>query len=392
MNLLFYSYFKPIPSHGGVERVTDIICSGLSSLGHHIYSIYEYDLPGNVNNSFEGVFFLPENNRDEYLGSYLREKEIDVAVIQGRREVVPLFSKQCHALNVKLIYTLHADPGYGYDTFNIDTLVYEIKKSEGFLKWHKIFILLLFPIYRIRCKQILKDSYLKTYSLVDRFVLLSQSSVPYFSELTGLNDLSRVAIISNPLTYKQTFNSFDYLKKEKRILIVSRMEEHSKKISYALRAWKIIEKTNALPGWYFDIVGDGEDGEMYRKWVKDNRLNNVFFHGAQNPIDYYKRSSIFLMTSCSEAWGMSMTEAQQNMCVCIAFDSYCAVRDIIKDGQNGVLVPYPSIKGLVAAIRRVADDDMLRFRMATESIRTVSRFSTDETVCRWNELVCSLNI
>ena len=44
------------------------------------------------------------------------------------------------------------------------------------------------------------------------------------------------------------------------------------------------------------------------------------------------------MTSRYEGFGMTLTEALQNACIPLAYDSYSSVHDIIQNGQNGFLI------------------------------------------------------
>lgn len=94
-----------------------------------------------------------------------------------------------------------------------------------------------------------------------------------------------------------------------------------------------------LSDWQLDIVGDGADRRIYEKWVASHAVKNVNFYGNQNPLPYYKRSRLFMMTSLSEGWGLTLVEASQMGCVPIAYNSYASMSDIIDDGHNGVLIP-----------------------------------------------------
>lgn len=392
MNILFYSYFKPIPTTGGIERVTDIIGSGLSKLSYHCYVIYEKDIEGECSDCFMLCNLIPEEDTEKvtYLQAYIQDNNIDVVVVQGRRDVLSLLKKAIKGTDCKLVYTLHSDPGYGYDTFNLSTLKHEIVNSTGMLRLHKIFIMFLFPLYKFRVKQRLSFSYNEAYKLVDRFVLLSEAAVPYFLKLSNINDSSKISVISNPTTYDECLPVAEFEKKENIVLIVSRMEEHTKKLSMALKAWKSIENEPSMQEWSLDIVGDGVDIDAYKKWVKTKNVKRVRFWGYQDPDVFYRKSSIFLMTSVSEAWGMSIVEAQQQMCVPIAFDSYCAVRDIIKNNENGILVKYPSLKQFARSILYLAKEIQIRKSLALSGTYSTKSFSKNNVIRQWSNLFHSL--
>ena len=73
-------------------------------------------------------------------------------------------------------------------------------------------------------------------------------------------------------------------------------------------------------------------------------LKRVRFEGRQNPKRYYEEASIFMLTSSFEGWGLTLTEAQQFGCVPLAFYSYASLPDIITDGKNGFMIPYPALE------------------------------------------------
>lgn len=390
MNILFYSYNKPVPSLGGVERVTDIVAEGLSEFNYRCYVVYEQDIHGACNKCFISHSLLPKDNRLYFLKEYVYKKNIDIIIIQGKSDTIQLFKDVTSFFPLKLIYVLHSDPGYGYDTFNLDTLRYEFSHSTGLLKLHKFFIILFFPLYKLKVRRLLSTKYKKIYTKVDKFILLSESAIDYFIKLSGIHDLEKITVIGNPLTYQKNLNLNEYSKKENKVLIVSRMEEHSKKISYALKAWKLLEKRNSMGDWELDIVGDGEDLVTYKEWVKKNNLQRVNFYGSQDPLPYYRKSSIFVMSSISEAWGMTITEALQQMCVPVAFNSYCAISDIIKNNINGILVKFPSIIDLAQSIAFLAENDQVRMKMAINGRNISNTFSKEQIAEKWNNLFKTL--
>lgn len=65
-------------------------------------------------------------------------------------------------------------------------------------------------------------------------------------------------------------------------------------------------------------------------------LKNVLFEGRQNPLSYYRRAAVFLMTSLFEGFGVTLTEAQQMGVVPMAMDSFEAVHDIINHRVSGI--------------------------------------------------------
>ncbi|MGH7175971.1 MAG: glycosyltransferase, partial [Tepidisphaeraceae bacterium] len=64
------------------------------------------------------------------------------------------------------------------------------------------------------------------------------------------------------------------------------------------------------------------------------------------------------------------------------------IRDVVQDGVNGLLVPVGSPAKLAVAIRRIATDHNLRFRVVENGLRIVrERFSWEVVLPRYRELL-----
>ena len=58
-----------------------------------------------------------------------------------------------------------------------------------------------------------------------------------------------------------------------------------------------------LADWKLVIVGSGSDENNYKSYVAENDIKNIYFEGNKNPLPYYQKASVFLMTSALESWG-----------------------------------------------------------------------------------------
>jgi glycosyltransferase involved in cell wall biosynthesis len=99
--------------------------------------------------------------------------------------------------------------------------------------------------------------------------------------------------------------------------------------------------------------------------------DRVTFHGyieRQSLIDLYRRSSIFVLPSLSEGYGIAMAEALYFGLPVIA-SNVAAIPEMITDPVNGLLVTPKDSKALAAAIRKLAGDPELRLRMAQANTR-----------------------
>jgi glycosyltransferase involved in cell wall biosynthesis len=63
------------------------------------------------------------------------------------------------------------------------------------------------------------------------------------------------------------------------------------------------------------------------------------------------------------------------------------VTEIVRDGENGLLVPAEDAEGLAAAIRRYFDDDALRERLREAAPLSVERFAPERIYGRLVEIL-----
>ena len=209
----------------------------------------------------------------------------------------------------------------------------------------------------------------------------------FYDDIASLGKITidnKFVVIHNALSFNCFLSEEKIPLKNKEVLILSRMDERSKRLSRALRIWKKVNEEGNHNDWRLTIIGDGRDLDYYKKIAKRLKLKNLSFEGRkENEISYYERSAIFMMTSAYEGWGITLTEAQQMGVVPIAFDSYSSLRDIIEDGKNGVTVKNNDFEEYAEKLLWLMDHEEARYKMAREAILSSHRFSLDVILDRW---------
>jgi glycosyltransferase involved in cell wall biosynthesis len=74
----------------------------------------------------------------------------------------------------------------------------------------------------------------------------------------------------------------------------------------------------------------------------------------------------------------------------IATEYHSAVRDIVEDGQNGILVPPGDSVALAEAMMGLIENPRERERLAVNGIEIGIRFSVDGVMERWEQLLKEL--
>ena len=87
---------------------------------------------------------------------------------------------------------------------------------------------------------------------------------------------------------------------------------------------------------------------------------------------------------------MVMIEAMACGLPVVSFDYKCGPRDIIQDGQNGLIVTDGDIQGLADAMMRLMNDESLRKQMSERAKKVVDIYSEKTVMKQWTELFESL--
>ena len=283
---------------------------------------------------------------------------------------------------------MHFSPGYEEKALRFKTFYNELKKGQSQKENIKNVLRVFgYPLYKILYPLRNRQLYRTVYQYSDKTVLLSKSFLTEYRNYASLKSIDRLAIIPNALSYDQFLFLDDISNKKKQVLIVARLVETPKRLSIALKVWRIIENNTQFKDWNLKIVGHGNDIGFYKKLVSELKLERVEFCGRQNPLTYYEESRIFMMTSAYEGWGLTLTEAQQFGCIPIAIRSFSSLSDIISNGINGIVLEGTSITKYADALMNLMNDDNLQLSMAQKSILLSKRFELNSIVNLWEKII-----
>ena len=211
---------------------------------------------------------------------------------------------------------------------------------------------------------------------LDKLVVLTEKDREAWVELNNVvaipDPLSLYPIGISPLT-------------EKRVVAVARYS-HEKGIDLLLKAWSIVEKR--VSDWRLDVYGDG-NRTPYNQLIEELRIDNsrCVLHGRTDNVEAeYVNSSIFVLSSRFEGFGMVLTEAMACGLPVVSFDCPWGPRSIIANGDDGLLVENGNVEALADSLTRLIDDADLRQRVAARGVKNVQRFSVDYIAECWKEL------
>lgn len=380
MNILFILP-STFPYKGGVERVTYLIAQSIRERSVVSFALTE-DVDVNQDGVFKDIISLKGLSPGSLL-DFIDKNEIDLIVNQLSYDIriVKLLQRTRFA---PVISCFHDSPTFYKDEIK---MVLSAKHIPFFsvIKLRAMLKKALLPVY---------EPYGKAFSiscqLSARFILLSEKFIAPFMETYHLQGYDNFSYINNPLSLENSFDE-DYSVKQKKVLVVSRLSDMKKRISLILSMWKNIEQRIESEGWSLVIVGNGEDEKKIKNFADRLQLKRCCFEGIRkNVSDYYRQSSIFLMASTNEGWGLTITEAMQMGCVPVAFNTYLSLQDIISNGEDGFIIPECDTESFEAAIVSLMQNEEQRKVMACNGIRNSNKFSLSQTADKWYNLFQSV--
>ena len=330
-------------------------------------------------------------DEDELLRFIIENKiniiHINLPVSKHYASHVQTICRIAHNIKVKVVFCLHVIPDFESDEYgSFKEVLFNIKRRKPL--WSKTknwLIASTNPISTFVLNQMMRLKYSK-YASCDKIVLFSDSYIDKYKHIIRNNDRCKIAIIPNPLSFPVFLSEKDLIEKTKEVILVGRLDEGQKRISYALKIWRLIEANPLLNDWKLSIVGNGRD-EDYCLWLAEKYyLKRVSFVGRQDPKPYYKRASILMLTSGYEGWPMVLMEAMPMGCCCISFDSFSAINDIIKDSYNGLIIPNHDLKTYYERMSTLMLNENKRIEMGKHAIESSHQFSMDKIGAKWKKL------
>lgn len=391
LKILFYTGYKVSSTKGGTERTTISIASGLTRyFGCRCYSLYSFEADTPKEDCFVEEFLWNRQHCNAELSNLIRKYQIDWIINQGSFWDFAAFKEACKGTGCRIVFAHHFAPGEEEKLLQWDVCVENCRKSSTWLSRLQCSVkVVFFPFFRMKFRHNLRSIYRNVYFNANRFVLLCSGAIPQFMKYANLNNADRFQIIPNALSYNDFLPLEQLGTKKPIVLIVSRLDDTHKRLSLALKIWGEVKKRAEAYDWQLNIVGHGHDEKMYRSMISQFNIPDVHLLGRQDPKSYYEESSIFLMTSRSEGWGLTLTEAQQFGCVPIAFNSFASLKDIITDGEDGVLVPECDVDKYVDKLAQLMTEKDWRKYLAKNAIKNCRRFSQEQIANEWYSVLTS---
>ena len=362
MKLLYIT--NAVNGSGGLERVLSVKANYLvEKLNYKVHIL-------TLNNGNDNLFFDFSNstvfhdipvtgNLIAYVSSYvsgikntIKKVNPDVIVVcdDGLKA---FFLPTVLGKTIPIIYERHVSKAI------------EIGKNFGIWK-------LLLAKLKMKTMDVLASSFTK-------FIVLTAENT---KEWKGNN----LQIIPNPLPF---YSKESATLLNKKVIAVGK-QSYQKGYDRLLESWQEIHAEN--PEWQLEIYGKFDASEGLESLAKSLQIEESvrFFEPQKNIMDNYLQSSIYVMSSRFEGFGMVLIEAMACGIPCVSFDCPFGPSDIITNEVDGFLVENGDTKAFAEKLNLLIEDAELRIKMGKNAKENVKRFLPENIMLQWDELFKSV--
>ena len=213
-------------------------------------------------------------------------------------------------------------------------------------------------------------------SKLDALVLLTTN------DAEDWKSVAKTFVIPNPISF---FPKESAELVNKQVIMVGRYND-AKGYDYLIPAWEIVHLRH--PDWALNVYGSGELRDQVKEWIRERHLETtiIMHNPVDNIMEKYKDSSICVLSSRYEGFSLVILEAMSCGVPVVSFDCPYGPRNIIKNGEDGILIEPLNYQALAEGICQLIENKSLRMQLGANARENVLRFSQDSIMEQWEDL------
>ena len=288
--LLFAAYSLDV---GGIEKALVNLVNVLQNRGYDITVVLEKK---------QGIF-LNELNKNIKLIEYTPSEKKNL--------IVRKITNFIHRIQFIIKYKNKYDFSAAFATYSKPSIFVSKVASKNNTLWGHADYLTLFDNDRQKVKDFFKSIKVEQFKNI---IFVSEEGKNSFLDIFPQMKEKTIEcnnIVNNKEILKLSEEEIEIKKDNKcfTFLNVGRHDEKQKKLTRIIEAVQKLKQDDL--NFKVLFVGDGKDNTLYRKMVKDKKLeNNIIFVGPQkNPYPYFKISDCVILTSDYEGYPFVFLES-----------------------------------------------------------------------------------
>jgi len=222
------------------------------------------------------------------------------------------------------------------------------------------------------------------YPHADAVVVQTENAAQWFRARLG--NCPAIIVLPNPIAAAVDSQPSN-IKIAKPFILAAGRLVHQKGFDVLVRAFALV--VDECPSLCLAIAGDGPQAQALRDLVAELGLDHrVIFLGAVSELQALMREAdAFVLSSRYEGFPNVLLEALACRVPIVATDCPGGPREILGDGQFGLLVPCEDPAALAGALRRVSTDISLRERLSALAPVATAEYAVEHVVARWEALL-----
>ena len=220
----------------------------------------------------------------------------------------------------------------------------------------------------------------KKYKRLDKIVTLTQGDADDWKRVC-----KKTCVIPNVVHLNESGRYSQC--KEKKAIFAGRFDLQ-KDVDSLAKVWAMVQQRH--PDWTLVVYGNGELKPHFEEIVSDMKLNVRVHPAVPDIFDKYLESSMLLMTSLYEPFGLVLVEAMSCGLPVVAYDCPYGPADIIKDGVDGCLVENRNIEAYYERVCQLMENEKMRHNIGQAAMLSSQRYKAENIMPQWNQMFVEL--
>ena len=192
----------------------------------------------------------------------------------------------------------------------------------------------------------------------------------------------KASVIPNPILMNEKYIGCALETEKKHLIVTVARLIPLKRLDLLIKVFSIFLVSH--PNYQLIIYGEGKERDNLQKQICELGLDSmVFMPGAVEELwDKIKESEMFVINSEFEGMSNALLEAMCLGLPCISTKVSGAL-DVIKDGENGLLIDVNDESGLLKAMTKLAENSSLRAVMGQNAVGISHDFGLERVIDQW---------